>query len=268
MKIKYKYVVVNSALLFIIASILEMTLHECGHFITAILVNATGVSLHHNYVTDNDESVTLASNLLVKGMGPAVSLIIGITFHILCKKQTQRNLLFLFKLYMAVFGYIGFFGYLMIAPLFTEGDTGYICQALDFPMYLTVSIAIAGVFLLYLLIRNLTPYFVSMGTEDIISGKTERKQFVFAMIMWPLIIGIILTTLLNLPVPTFLSLIAPVFSPFTLLWTFSMALDKNYPSLRYNNNFDKFNRLNRRLILVSIFVIIMNRLLVYGIHWN
>ncbi len=265
---KYKYVILNSTLLFMVATILEMTLHECGHFIMAILVHASGVSLHHNYVSDNDDSVSLASNLLVKGMGPAVSLLIGIIFHIVCKKYSGRNLLFLFFLYMSVFGYIGFFGYLLIAPLFTGGDTGYICHALNFPMTLTVSIAVAGLIILYLLIRNLTPYFVSMGTEAMITDAKERRQFIKALVMWPLYAGIIITTLLNLPIPTFLSLIAPIFSPFTLFWTFGLALDKKYPSLQYNLNFEKFNSLSTVLIIVSVLIIVMNRLLVPGIHWN
>ncbi len=54
MKAGYRYVVINSAILFVIASILEMTLHEFGHFFTAILVHAQGISVHHNYVSHSD----------------------------------------------------------------------------------------------------------------------------------------------------------------------------------------------------------------------
>jgi uncharacterized membrane protein YiaA len=265
---KYRFVVINSSILFIIATILEMTLHEFGHFFASILVHAKGVSMHHNYVSDLDNELSVNNSVFIKGAGPAVSLIIGIIFHGLCNLLKKRNSFFLFTLFMAVFGYIGFFGYLILAPIFTGGDTGYICSALKFPVPITIGIAVCGAIVLYVLIRNLTPYFVEMGSKEIIEKKESRIALVQSVLFWPVLIGISCTTLLNLPVVAAISLIAPVCSPCTLFWDYGNALDKKY-SFRYTNgDFNEFNRFNVVLVLALIITILYNRLLVYGISYN
>ena len=265
---KLKYVVLNSTILFVVAGILEMTLHEFGHYFAAILVHAKGISIHHNYVSNIDEGLPLKNILLIKGAGPLVSLIIGVFFHIACSLQKRRNTAFLFKLYMAAFGYIGFFGYLMIAPIFTGGDTGYICYALRFPHWVTIIIAVSGGLILYLLFRNLMKYFVGMGSKEILEKKGTRISFIHSILLFPVLFGIPITTLLNLPVVVLISLIAPLCSPFTLLWDYGNALDKNYHLETVNNHFDKLNKFNFVLILLLILTIIYNRMLVKGIFYN
>ncbi len=265
---KYRLLIINSTILFIAATITEMTMHECGHFLAGIAEGAQGLSLHHNYVNYNDDLFPRVPKILIAAAGPFVSLLIGIIFHFICSRNVRRNLTFLFELYMSVFGYIGFFGYLMIAPFFIEGDTGFICHALGFPLWLTGMLAFSGMILLYLLIRSLTPYFVEMGTPEIISEPPERRNFIYSLILIPLGCGIVVTTLLNLPVPTTLSLIAPLFSPFTLMWTFGLAIHKNYPSNRYNINLAGLNRLSPGLFFLTGIIILINRLLVIGIYYH
>jgi hypothetical protein len=265
---KLKYVVLNSTILFVVAGILEMTLHEFGHYFAAILVHAKGISIHHNYVSNIDEGLPLKNILLIKGAGPLVSLIIGVFFHIACSLQKRRNTAFLFKLYMAAFGYIGFFGYLMIAPMFTGGDTGYICYALQFPLWVTIVIAVSGGLILYFLIRTLMKYFVEMGSKEILEKKETRISFIHSLLLLPVLFGIPVTTLLNLPVVVLISLIAPLCSPFTLLWDYGNALDKNYHLKTTNSHFNRLNRLNFVLILLFILTIIYNRILVKGIYFN
>lgn len=85
------------------------------------------------------------------------------------------------------------------------------------PTWLTFIAAIFGVVILYMLIRKLIRYFVELSTEEITVTKDLRIPFINSLILYPLLIGIIITTLLNLPTPTFLSLIAPVCSPFTIM---------------------------------------------------
>ncbi len=267
-KLNLKCVTLNSTILFIVAGILEMTLHEFGHFFTSIFVHAKGISIHHNYVSNTDEGLPLESILLIKGAGPFVSLMIGIAFHLVNSVQKKRNLIFLFRIYMAGFGYIGFFGYLMIAPFFTGGDTGYICWALKFPLWLTITIAISGGLILYLLIRSLMKYFVEMGSKEILQKKETRISFVHSLILFPVLLGIPCTTILNLPVIALISLIAPLCSPFTLLWDYSNALKKNYDLEYMNEDFYRLNRVNYVLILLLVITIVYNRILVSGIHYN
>jgi hypothetical protein len=267
-KSELKYVILNSTILFIVAGILEMTLHEFGHYFVSIIVHAKGISIHHNYTSNTDEGLPLKSILFIKGAGPLVSLILGTIFHFTCSVQKKRDLVFLFRLYMSSFGYIGFFGYLMIAPIFTAGDTGYICAALHFPIGLTIGIAVSGAFLLYLLIRSLTKYFVGMGTKEILQKKETRISFIQALLLLPVLLGIPFTILLNLPVVTLISLIAPVCSPFTLLWDYGNALQKNYNSNASDTDFNKLNKFNFLLIVLLIITIIYNRILVKGIYYN
>ncbi|HXB29996.1 MAG TPA: hypothetical protein VNW49_09265, partial [Puia sp.] len=243
-------------------------LHEFGHFMTAILVHAKGISLHHNYVDNIDEGLPLRSILLIRAAGPFMSLMIGIVFHLACAAQKDRNLVFLFKLDMSMFGYIGFFGYLMTTPIFTGGDTGYICTALHFPLWLNIMIAVSGAFILYLIVRSLMKYYVEMGSKEILEKREARFSFVHSILLLPVLFGIPCTTLLNLPVIAFLSLIAPFFGPFTILWDYGNALTKKYEFKSTNDNFEKLNRLNYALIFLLIITIFYNRMLVKGIYYN
>ncbi len=268
MKTIYKYVFINSTLLFVIASILEMTLHEFGHFFASFLVHAQNISIHHNYTSNTDTGLPLLKTLFIKGAGPFISLVIGVLFHLICSMQTKRNTLFLFNVYMALFGYIGFFGYLLIAPMFQGGDTGYICYALGFPIWVTVALSLVGIITLYFLTNRLIKYFVEMGSKEIINDAGNRRKFIHSLILYPLFIGLILTTLLNLPIPVFISLIAPICSPFTFMFGFDNALHKKYSIKTTNHEFEQFNKLNAGLIILFAIIIVINRLLVYGIYVN
>ena len=117
MKTIQRNIIINSTMLFVISSVLAMTLHEFGHFFASILVHAQQISIHHNYTSNSGEGFSSVSTLIIKGAGPIVSLIIGILFHFFCSHQVKRNILFLFGTYMSLFGCIGFFGNLIIAPL-------------------------------------------------------------------------------------------------------------------------------------------------------
>jgi len=261
-----KNIVINSAMLFVIASILTMTLHELGHFFASILVHAQQISIHHNYTSNYSEGISLTNTLIIKGTGPLVSLMIGVLFHFVCSRRVRRNALFLFQLYMSIFGYIGFFGYLIIAPLTPTGDTGYILYSLPIPVWVMVVLAVVGAAALYLLINGLMKYFVEMGSIEIIENAEERLKFVRSLIYFPLIVGIILTTLLNLPVPVIISLIAPICGSLTILCGYDNASTKYYSLKTTNKEFEKFNRFNYPSFGFFVLTIILNRLLVYGIY--
>jgi hypothetical protein len=263
-----KYIILNSTIAFVIASILAMTLHEFGHFFASILVNAKGISIHHNYVNNIDEGLSQPQLIFIRAAGPIISLLIGLVFHFICYKAKARNMFFLLKLYFSAFGYIGFFGYLLIAPFFTDGDTGYVFKALGFPIALTIGIAIAGALILFFIMKSLMQYFVELGSREIIENNETRKKFISSLILIPVFIGITLTTLLNLPTITALSLIAPICSPFTFLWAYGFALNKKYLTNNYNSQFFNLNKPHFWLYLFFTFTIIANRFLVYGIYAN
>lgn len=264
----FRNIIVNSSILFVCAAVLQMTLHELGHFVAAILIHAKNVALHHNYVSSETTGMPMSRAVFYAGAGPFVSLLIGVCFHFICSRQKKRSVLFLFNLYMAVFGYIAFFGYLMVAPFFAYGDTGYIFQALGFPIGLTVSIAIIGGLMLYVVMHKLIRFFVEMGTSNIIADKKARRIFMAALIQYPLYIGILITTLLNLPTPTMLSLIYPICSPFSLMWVYGKGISNPYPVDSMSTDMNSINRVQYVCVVVFFLIVVMNRLLVYGVIVN
>src|SRR5664279_1463214 len=102
--IRTKYIMLNSSIAFVIACILVMTLHEFGHFFASILVNAKGVSIHHNYVNYIEEGLSQGQKIFIKAAGPIISLLIGLMFHFICHKDKARGISFLLKLYFCSFG--------------------------------------------------------------------------------------------------------------------------------------------------------------------
>lgn len=268
MKNLEKNIIINSTIIFVIASILTMTLHEFGHFFASILVHAQQISIHHNYTSNSNLGLSTISTLIIKGTGPFISLIIGVLFHFICSRQEKRNFLFLFLTYMSLFGYIGFFGYLIIAPFTPDGDTGYVFYSLGVPVWLMIIFAVFGATVLYFLINSLMKYFVEMGSKEIIENGADRVKFIRSLILFPLIIGIILTTLLNLPVPVIISLIAPICGSLTILCGYDNASNKNYSLKNTNKEFEQFNKLKLLLFGFFLLTIILNRLLVYGIYVN
>ena len=165
---------------------------------------------------------------------------------------------------MAVFGHIGFWGYVMISPFFSYGDTGYIFAALGFPSWLVWVIAVSGSIALFFIMKSLTKYFVQTANKEIIETQQIRDKYIRSLILFPLFLGIIITTILNLPVPTPLSLIAPLCSPFAIMWPYGYAVREKYPVESLNTKFDRFNRFYPVLLIFLGMIILMDRLLVLG----
>jgi hypothetical protein len=262
-----KNIILNTTMLFVIATLWQQTLHEMGHFIAAILLHSKDISIHHNYVRHDTSAIPLSAQLIIASAGPLFSLLLGILFQFICTRFTKRNLLFLFFLFMSLFGYINFGGYLLISPFFTGGDTGFVFQSLGFPVWFIFSIAAGGAVFLFLIVKMLSRYFVEMAIEEIINDKEQRKIFISFLVKYPLYFGIILTTFLNLPVVTVLSLLYPVFSPFTLFWGYGFLLNTQYATTHANKDMNLLTRISPILIISFILTIICNRLFVIGIYW-
>jgi hypothetical protein len=169
---------------------------------------------------------------------------------------------------MSLFGYIGFFGYLIIAPLTPGGDTGYVFYSLGFSIRAMIVLAALGAIILYFLINNLMKYFVEMGSIEIIGNRENREKFIRSLIFFPLVLGIALTAILNLPVQVIISLIAPICGSLTILCGYDNASKKKYNLKKINKEFEKFNKINLLAFAFFLLTIILNRLLVYGISVN
>src|SRR5258705_13880450 len=98
-----KTLILNSTLLFSIATVATMTLHEGGHFMAAVFFHAKEVALYHNYTAYKIEELSGTAQIITVAAGPLFSLVLGIVFNILCSLYSKRNLFFLFLLYMSAF---------------------------------------------------------------------------------------------------------------------------------------------------------------------
>lgn len=264
---KYKYFIANAAMLLILTAILEMTFHEIGHFVTAYFFHAKDLSLHHNFVNYKQDNLLPNQLIIIAAAGPIVSLLLGILFHVVVLNSKKRNKLFVFNLFLSIHGYIGFFGYLMIAPLSINGDTGYIFNALKFPMWLVVGIAILGLIILIKLIKHLNLFLLELAPATILNNLEERKNYVAAIIKYPVYFSVVALMLLNLPVPIWLSLLPPL-SLFVLFSGYGDLLKKTIIQQDERITFLKFNTLQPILMIIFILVILMNRLLTFGLFIN
>lgn len=261
---KQTILALNVSVFFIFASILELTLHECGHFIAGCIMHLKPV-LYHNYVNHPIETITQRQRICFAAAGPIVSLLIGIACGTTLRYRNGANFMSLFLLLMAVFGYIGFFGYMAVAPFFTYGDTGFVLEALGAPLWLIVLLAVGSVGALFYVLKGLARFFVSFMSRATAEDSKRRSTFVFYMITVPFFIGMPITTLLNLPVPTFLSLLAPLCSPFSLFWVYHYYITA-IPRQRWG--YDESELLTRKIsvggVIALVVVVIINRLLVGG----
>lgn len=260
-------IIINSALLFCIAFLWQTTLHELGHFMAALFLHVKDVTLYHNFADYNSNGLPMSATLIIVAAGPLISLLIGGLFHLLSSIYKKRNLLFLFLLYMSSFGYICFSGYLMIGPFFENGDTGFVFHQLGFPFWLIIIFAFLGVGFVLLIGKLLGKYFAEMGTEEILNDKQLQKKFADVLIKYPLFIGVVITTLLNLPVIAFISLLYPLGNPMNMFWIYGYVTDTKYPTENANKQFDKLEKVQPVLIGLFILTMIVNRLLVYGFHF-
>lgn len=259
-----KTILINAAIAFSIAAITQMTLHEVGHFLAALYFHATNLVLHHNYVSYDENNLQLTQRIIIAAAGPITSILLGILFHFLTIKYKKANVTRLVLLYMSINGYIGFFGYLMIAPIFSYGDTGFICKALNFPIFITIAIAIIGLIALVIVIRKIGKEFVAFISKEAYEDDNLRKKFFNNLVHIPLYIGIAITTLLNIPVPTVASLTAPLFSPFSIMWCYGSLMRKRYSyptNTIYTNDLESISKV---WLVVFMLVILLNRFLAIG----
>jgi hypothetical protein len=263
----YFFVFLNSVILFITATLLENFLHQSGHFLMAKWVGLPDVSMHHNYVNFDDSQVSNLHKVLVNGAGPLLSLLTGIIFQFLCLGRLKRDLVFMFQNYMAIFGYIGFFGYLIITPFYHDGDLGKVLQLLNFPLWSVIIISFLSLVTLYVIMFRLTRNFVLLCPIEALEIKYARRRFMFIMIFYPFIIGVLLTTLLNLPVKSIVDLIAPFIMPFAMLWTFPQALVKEYRGAVSNDHLESINNFSLFPVVALVIIVLVNRLLVTGLSF-
>lgn len=251
----------NSSLIRVIAPLLTTIIHELGHFIVSVSLG-NSVTLYHNRVETHTQNIDFLHRISIPAGGPIISLLQGIICMFMYKR-IKNSIASLFTLWMGISGLMAFFGYMMIAPLFTVGDTGKVFQLLEIPMLWQILIAIGSLVLFTILLLRFHLGFEQFIPEDIRKGKELRAKWAKLLILYPLIFGIIINTIMQFPVVHFLSLLPSLTMPFMLFMVYGqLIMSKNTIEKKKNKN---VTHLSIPLIILFICIILLYRLLVLGI---
>ena len=256
-----KFVLINSTLAYIAATLLATIIHEAGHFITALSLGLDA-TLYHNYVVSGEKSDFLSS-ILVPAGGPVISLISGILFLYTFNK-ISNPFISLLVFWLGIKGVISFLGYLMIAPFVAVGDTGKIFSLIEMPMVWQLAIMVVSLLVAVLFLLKLHRGYEVFIHEDLQPiDKHKKGKWANALIMYPIFIGIVVTTLLAFPIPHIVSILPATTMPFMLFMTYGKIItSKNQLPANGSKN---FNSLSYWLILISLVAVILNRVLVFGL---
>ncbi len=252
MKFIEKYgLTINSVIVVVLTSILTTILHELGHFIPAYFFGLQP-ELHHNFVSYDNSNVSSDKLAIIAACGPVLSLVLGTIFLFISKNITAKGYLSLFTLWMGLQGFLTFFGYLFIAPFFTYGDTGKVFAILGFPFVLVIAISVFGIAALVYFFKKQTKEFRFYGDEEL--NIVQRAN---ALILFP-VLGSLAACFLQLPVPTFLSLLAPIMMPMSFMSIYGefRKTIKEKPTI-------SLNKISWLLLISLIAAIILFRLLNY-----
>jgi len=257
---KRLFLLINSILVIVFAFLLTTLIHEFGHFLFYTFFKA-GPELHHNYVSIPDIELSKYKLIAAALAGPLFSFIQGYTFLFLSRKRSNNSIPDLFILWLGIFGMINFFGYIMMTPLSTAGDTGKVAELLNIPYSIRILIAIIGLAILILIILNTKKQFSCFIPQT--TSKKERGKYIYMILFIPIIIGSIINALFSFPVQVFLSVIYPLTSSYVVMIVFGKVLNYNQGIQLAKEN-PLLNKIPFSIIIPVLVVVILNRLLVYG----
>ncbi len=252
MEVKNKSLEINSILIVISTTIIGTILHELAHFLMASYYGLKP-ELHHNYVEYLTENATELQNTIIAGVGPLFSLVFGTIFLLISVKILKPSLSKLFILWLGMDGILSFLGYILIAPIAKNGDTGKVFDFLNIPTSISVVIAVISFAIIIYLFSNLAKEFRFYKNQDLFAQKENAKQ----LFLYPILSSIFFITILSLPVVTWVSLLPTIFMPMTYLSTM-----KRYNKLNLKNAELKINHISKPLLILTIIAIIIFRILV------
>ena len=217
-------VLINSTLAFVSAFIITTILHELGHFISYIVFGKSP-TLFHNYVQSADQGLTIQAKVISALAGPFVSLIQGLAFALIVSKRRRDASTDLFFLWLALLGFVNFFGYLVMTPLSMTGDTGKVAHLLSIDYSVRIIIAIVGFGSLVSIIRK-----IGRNFSHFIPSQHDlkwRKQYLYRLMLFPIVIGSFVNTLLAFPVVALVNIIYPATSSYVIMVSFNVVLSSS-----------------------------------------
>lgn len=251
MDIKSNALAINSLLILIATAFINTIVHECAHYLTALYFNLEPV-LHHNYVETFIEG-TARHQMIESAAGPLFSLIFGTVVLLVSIKLIKPSLLKLFLLWLGMGGILVFMGYILIAPIAKEGDTGKVFDYFGFPIYLSVALAILSFIVINMVFARLAPQFKYYKNALAFDQRTNAKQ----LFIYPIFGSIIIGTLLNLPVVIWVSLLPTIFMPMAYF-----SIMGGYYKLKITDAPVQVDKISISLVIVTLLTVVTFRLLV------
>lgn len=255
----HRNIFVNSTLAFVSAFIITTIIHESGHYLTSYFFGSPS-KLYHNYVETSETQIRVLAVIIIALAGPFISLIQGVIASGLVlfrQKNTQQDLLLL---WLGLLGFVNFFGYLMLTPLSTVGDTGKVAELLQIHYILRIGISLLGIAALLLIVMTTGKEFARFIPSA--SGLVEKRKYVNAILLFPIIIGSIINSILAFPVVAVLSVIYPATSPYVILSSYGKILKEINSS---SNDSFIYQKISAFLIGLFIVCVLINRLLTQGL---
>ncbi|MFZ0389511.1 MAG: hypothetical protein WAN36_03555 [Calditrichia bacterium] len=253
-----KNTLINSTIAFVSAFIITTLIHEAGHFISYRLFGIKAV-LYHNYVETAELIIALKTRVISAMAGPFISLFQGLIFAGVIIFKKNRSPVFLLMLWLSLLGFINFFGYLMLTPLSTTGDTGKTAELLHISYYVRVLIGIFGLAAAISIVLKMGKYFSGFIPEN--DSENSKTGYVYCIMFFPIIIGSVLNVLLAFPVATLLSVVYPATSSFVVMSSFGAILKTpgaSVPDSSVTHGTSRF------LAVILLSAVILNRLLTMG----
>ena len=259
METSFRNILINSTLVFVSAFIITTFIHESGHYLSYWLFGADPV-LFHNYVQIPDQFLTIPVRIISALAGPVFSLVQGIVFRWVVSRGEKNTGSHLFFLWLSLLGFVSFFGYLVVTPISTTGDTGIVADFLNIDDTIRVLIAVMGILVLIWIILNTAKNFSNFIPLQ--HDLKIRAKYVYYLMFFPIIIGSVVNTLLAFPVVSFLSVIYPAMSPYVIMSSFSVILKTSNTKV-FSTEHE--NHIKKSLLFLFLCAIVLNRLLTYGI---
>jgi hypothetical protein len=251
---------INSTLAFVAAFVFTTVFHELGHYLSYLFFGSSP-TLFHNYVQTSAQNLETNTRIISALAGPFFSLIQGCTFGIIIVKNKNNSAAYLFFLWLSLLGFINFFGYLMLTPFTSAGDTGAVAELLNCGFALRIMVSIVGFFaLLWIIIK------VAKNFAVFIPYTTERKlkaSYVYRVMFFPIIFGSVISAFLAFPIVSILSVIYPATSPYMIMSSFSAIVKFSDHQTTYS---EIEEHLMKSYIILTISAIALNRLLTIGIN--
>ncbi len=132
----------GSTLAFVLAAMVNDTLHELAHAVAGLAVGLTPTL--SPFSVEYAPEGTVSQQVITAAAGPLFSLLMGLALMVLAR-HWGRGLVRLFFLWLPFMGVMNFAGYCFIAPFAQVGDTGQVLKLLDAPGWTYALVAAVGV---------------------------------------------------------------------------------------------------------------------------